>query len=189
MSDPDIKGDMFSKLEPVNSMLLNTCKVLWHPSSALAVDECMSRFTGRSKEKITIPSKPIPTGIKGWVIADEGYFMYWIWHAKGDGPQGIGKVPKPLGKNKTAAVVVYLLKTLPKGPPGTYSVTLDNLFTSTKLLVYLSAEGFGARGTARTNAGIHQDLLDYKKSDKNDIISWGTTHLRYVAEGTVAQIG
>ena len=98
MSDPDIKGDMFSKLKPVNSMLLDTCKVLWHPNSALAMDECISRFTGHLKEKITIPSKPIPTEIKDWVIADKGYFIYWIWHAKGNSPQGIGKVPKPLEK-------------------------------------------------------------------------------------------
>ena len=86
VSDPDIEGDLYSKLEPVNSMLSDRCIAFWRPSSALAVDECMSRFTGRSKEKITIPSKPIPTGIKGWVIADEGYFLQWIWHAKGDGP-------------------------------------------------------------------------------------------------------
>ena len=29
VSDPDVKGDMFSKLEPVNSMLLKTCKDIW----------------------------------------------------------------------------------------------------------------------------------------------------------------
>ena len=189
LSDPDVKGDVFSKLEPVNSMLLATCKAFWQPSSTLAVDECMSRFTGRAKEKISIPTKPIPTGFKGWVIADQGYFLHWFWHAKGDGPQGIGKIPKPLGKNKTAAVISALLNTLPKGPPGTYSVTIDNLFTSTKLLTYLSAEGFGARGTARTNAGVHQELIKHKKSDRNDIIPWGTKHLKYVAEGAVAQLG
>ena len=65
ISDPDIKGDIFSKLKPINTMLLDICKVLWQPSSSLAMDECMSRFTGYTKEKITIPTKPIPTGIKG----------------------------------------------------------------------------------------------------------------------------
>ena len=75
--------------------------------------------------------------------------MHWIWHVKGDGPQGI-KVPKPLGKNKIVVVVLALLNTLPQGLPGTYSIILDNLFTSMKLLVYFLAEGFGARGTIRT---------------------------------------
>ena len=110
--DPDVKGDMFSKLEPVNLMLLKICKNIWQPSFSLAVNECMSRFIGRAKEKIIIPTKPILTGIKAWVLSDNSYFMHWIWYAKGDGPQGI-KVPKPLGKNKIAAVILALLNTLP----------------------------------------------------------------------------
>ena len=69
---------MFSKLEPVNIILLDTCKAFWQPSSALAVDECISQFIGRVKEKITIPTKLIPTGFKGWVIADKGYFLHWF---------------------------------------------------------------------------------------------------------------
>ena len=154
----------------------------------------MSRFTGRAKEKITITSKPIPTGIKAWVIANEGYFLHWFWHAKGDGPQGIGPVPRPLGRNKTAAVVPALLNTLPeislpKHCHNSYSVTLDNLFTSTKLLAYLSQIGYGARGTARTNVGVYKKLIDQKKSDKNDTIPWGTKDRVVVADGTVVQIG
>ena len=58
-----------------------------------------------------------------------------------------------------------------------------------KLLVYLLAEGFGACGTTRTNAGVYQDLINYKKLDKNDTILWGTKHLRYVVDGAVTQLG
>ena len=76
------------------------------------MDKCISRFTGRIKEKITISTKPILTGIKAWVFSDNSYFMHWIWHAKGNGLQGI-KVPKPLGKNKIVVVVSALLNTLP----------------------------------------------------------------------------
>ena len=94
LSNPDSGGDCFSKLEPLNSQLLKACKAFWHPGSALAVDECMCRFTGRTKAKLTIKNKPIPTGIKAWVIADKGYFLHWFWHAKGDDPQGIGPIPK-----------------------------------------------------------------------------------------------
>ena len=96
----------------------------------------MVRFTGRAKEKLTIPTKLIPTGIKAWVIADQGYFSHWFWYAKGDRPQGIGPIPKPLEINKIAAVILALLNTLPKGPLGTYNIILDNLFTSIKLLIY-----------------------------------------------------
>ena len=113
--------------------------------------------------------------------------MHWFWHAKGDGPQGISPIPKPLGRNKTAAVVPALLKTLPQG--SSYGVTLDNLFTSKKLLTYLSSIGYGARGTAKSNAGIHKDLLKFKKSDTKDTIPWGTKHWRLVANGDIVQIG
>ena len=53
----------------------------------------MIQFIGRVKEKLTILTKLIPTGIKAWIIADKDYFLYWFWHAKGSGPQEIGRIP------------------------------------------------------------------------------------------------
>ena len=97
----------------------------------------MVRFIDRVKEKLTIPTKPVSTGIKAWIIADKGYFLYLFWHAKGSGPQGIGQVLKILRRNKTVAMILALLKTLPQASPGIYSIILDNLFTSIKLLIYL----------------------------------------------------
>ena len=47
---------------------------------------------------------------------------------------------------------------------------LDNLFTFIKLLAFLLQKGYGARETMRTTAGIYQDLIDFKKLDKNDTI-------------------
>ena len=81
--------------------------------------------------------------------------MHWFWHTKGDGLQEINKVPKPLGRNKIVVVILALLNIFPQAPPSTYSITLNNLFTFIKLLVYLSAKGFGACGTIRTNTGVH----------------------------------
>ena len=97
--------------------------------------------------------------------------MYWFWHTKEDSPQEINKVFKPLDRNKIVVVILALLNTLPQASPGTYSVTLDNLFIFIKLLVNLSAKGFGAYSTARTNTGVYQELIDYKKSNKNNTIS------------------
>ena len=177
-------------MEPLCSQLLDTAKKLWNPSSELAVDEFMVRYTGRAKEIVTIPSKPIPTGIKGWAIADEGYFCHLFWHAKTKGPQGVPKKPQNL--NLTAAVVPALLDTLPKqscGEKAPYSVTLDNLFTSTTLMEYLSAHNYGARGTANLRGGIHIDLATQRKADDTrDHIPWGTTEQRFVADGQVCQL-
>jgi hypothetical protein len=64
---------------------------------------------------MTIPSKPIPTGYKVWAVAQKGFIFSWLWHSKGSGLVGV-KVPKALGRNKTAAIVPYLLQLLPKRP-------------------------------------------------------------------------
>ena len=98
----------------------------------------MVRFTEYAKEKLIISIKLIPTGIKAWVIADKGYFLYWFWYAKGEGLQEIGQIPRALGRNKIAVVISALLKTLPQAPPSIYSVILNNLFTFIKFLVYFS---------------------------------------------------
>jgi hypothetical protein len=136
-------------VEPLNSFVQAQFLNFWVPGRNLAVDECMVRFTGRSYDIITIPSKPIHTGYKVWAVAQEGYILSWIWHSKGSRPVGIGKVPKQLGQNRTAATVPYLLGKLPKRlPDSLYIVWLDNLFSSTKLFDYLRDLGFGATGTA-----------------------------------------
>ena len=150
----------------------------------------MKRFTGRSKDILTIPSKPTPEGYKIWVIAEMGYVLHWCFYSRGKqgGPVNIGKILKELGTNKTAAVVAYLLDQLPRPLAGyTYGVFLDNLFTSRKLLVYLAKKGYGATGTARTNSGVFQKFVDLKKLDKKqDKVSWGILE-RAVTQDNVMQ--
>ena len=148
----------------------------------------MLRFTGRSHDIMTIPSKPTPTGYKVWAVAQKGYIFSWLWHSKGSGPIGI-KVPKALGCNKTAATVPYLLQLLPKRPKESpYVVWLDNLFSSTKLFGYLWELGFGATGTARTNSGICADFVAKKQADaKNDTIPWGTLYSEPTIDNNVLQ--
>ena len=80
------------------------------PWFALAVDEFMTRFTDRAKEKVIISSKLILTGIKDWALAEKGYFLHWFWYAKRKGPQGVPKKPKKL--NVIVVVVPALLFTL-----------------------------------------------------------------------------
>ena len=45
----------------------------------------MQLFCGRAKEIITIPSKKHSTGYKIWILADYGYVLLFMFHAKGDG--------------------------------------------------------------------------------------------------------
>ena len=59
----------------------------------------MKRYTGRAKETTTVLTKPIPTGYKIWVLAENGYFLRWVFHSKGTGPVGV-KTPEVLGGNR-----------------------------------------------------------------------------------------
>jgi len=56
---------------------------LFQPGSHIAVDECMVRYTGRSKETTLVKGKPILLGLKICVVAQQGYFLRRLWHLKG----------------------------------------------------------------------------------------------------------
>lgn len=161
----------------MSSHIFTIAQELWVPGRDLAVDEIMERFTGRSSDIVTIPSKPIPTGYKVWAIAQLGYILNIIFHQNGKGPIG-SKAPKGSGINPTQAVVVSLLQNLrkpPIGPSFRYCVWLDNLFVSTTLLSYLRKLGYGAAGTARTNSGICKEFVAKKKAEQSNqyISRWG----------------
>lgn len=151
----------------------------------------MVRFIGKSDETTTIKGKPIPVGFKIWVVAQQGFFIYCLWHIK-DSEHGVicveitprktstqgrpskrrrgpaktaGKTDteeEPASLNSTQAVIITLANMLPK---ATYHVFIDNLFSSLNLFRSLRNHGHGATGTARKNCGIHQELLQDKTDD------------------------
>ena len=102
--------------------------------SHIAVDEAIRGFEGQTKQRVTIKTKPTPTGLKIWIVAIQGYILHWIWHMPGGvlGPVGWRRETKeekkdPCRVNPTQAVVVKLIEAL---PCQTYHVYLDNLFSS-----------------------------------------------------------
>ena len=113
---------------------------------------------GRAPEVVNIPSKPTPEGFKIWVLANEGYVLDFMWHAKGEkkGPVDLDtSFTEGEGFSKTQAVILDLLlqKDETEGrlyPPGKHVIWLDNLFTSVKLLTRLRELGIGGAGTVRT---------------------------------------
>ena len=72
----------FMKLEPLSETLRKAFKKYWKPDTHLAVDETIQRFMGRAREIVNIPSKPTPESFKIWVLANEGYVLDWMYHAK-----------------------------------------------------------------------------------------------------------
>ncbi|KAM5529050.1 hAT family dimerization domain protein [Fusarium oxysporum f. sp. phaseoli] len=133
-------------------------------------DECIIRYTGRSNETKLVKGKPEPLGFKIWVIAQQGFFIRWLWHIKdakygaagvelppptssaGGRATAARKMPaiedKPIALNSTQRVVVAVANMLPK---ATYHVFVDNLFRC------LRKHGHGATGKARPNCGIDKE--------------------------------
>lgn len=67
---------------------------LYHPGLNVSIDECMIRYTGRSKETTVVKTKPIPRGFKMWVVAQGGYFLRWLPHKPGL-EYGTAAIPVP----------------------------------------------------------------------------------------------
>ncbi|KAF6523619.1 hypothetical protein HZS61_012118 [Fusarium oxysporum f. sp. conglutinans] len=137
---------------------------------------CIVPYTGRSKQTTLVKGKPTPVGFKIWVIAQQGYFLQWLWHVKASPVTAITvklEAPKPYGKkgklrtetplSNTQSVVVHLLKRL---TTATYHVFTDNLFSSPQLFRLLRQLGHGATGTARPNCGITAVMKQIKETGK-----------------------
>ncbi|KJZ69679.1 hypothetical protein HIM_10926 [Hirsutella minnesotensis 3608] len=178
LCDPDnlISTD-FDYVNDWSSHIQQISLHLYNPGSMIAIDECMIRYTGRSKQTTRVPSKPVPVGYKVWASAQRGYFLSWIWHLP---KQAMGSAAEPIRRKKpgnndqiylnpTQSVVPALIKLLPEQP---YHVFLDNLFSSPNLFVALRRRGVGATGTARTNSGIDKELVQWKADDSKGKLQW-----------------
>ena len=161
---------------------------------------------GRSKEIVNIPSKPTPKGFKIWVLANAGYILDWLYHAKGDQLRPVDLDDfwtDELKFSKTQAVVLDLVTQEGISNNFQHVIWLDNLFTSARLLRQLKQEGFGTAGTVRTskttrekieekdqtilkeqNRGLNP-LLSLLKLDYNAQIPWGQLYL--ASDGEVLQ--
>ena len=105
--------DVFQKVDHLSEHLRKAFKLYWTPGTHLTVDESIQRFMGRASETVNIPSKPVPEGFKIWILANHGYVMDWLYHAKGDkrGPIDLDEVyTKEWGFSKTQAVVFDLIQ-------------------------------------------------------------------------------
>ncbi|KAI6751881.1 hypothetical protein HG531_006577 [Fusarium graminearum] len=127
---------------------------LYLPGTNLTVDKCIIPFIGRSKETTVIKNKPTPVGFKVWAVAQQGYFLQWLWHVKA---------------SPYKAVIVELPSAKPYGKKGKLQTEIslnNNLFSSPHLFRHLRTLGIGATGTARPNCGITTTMKQIKETGK-----------------------
>lgn len=189
--DATAEESTFEKVDPWSRHIQRTAIQLWKPGSHITVDEAMVKFTGRSKEVVKMPSKPIPIGYKVWVMAESGYFLQWSFHAKGEGPVGLNIEEYP-DLAPTQAIVAHLLSQLP--PPPTpdhgYHCFMDNLFSTPELFSLLRTRNIAATGTTRPGRVTSKQLVAIKASEsKKDSVPWGTVYVRKHTSAEVMQFG
>ncbi|OAQ58397.2 transposase IS4 domain-containing protein [Pochonia chlamydosporia 170] len=188
----DTTARVWDKVDDWNQHMQSIPMCLWCPGSQISIDEAMVPFSGRSKEIVRLPSKPIPIGFKVWVMAQQGYFLQWAWHEKGGGPVGLTpQIFSGKALANTQAVVAWLLSKLPPAPSPSrgYHVFIDNLFATAPLLKLLRERGIAATGTTRARTGgIGDKFISLKKEDdKRDCIPWGTAYSRPTKDQKVMQ--
>ncbi|KAL0892761.1 hypothetical protein ABMA27_014467 [Loxostege sticticalis] len=151
-------NDKFAKVRPLWN-LLNYRWLKYYPGDKnLSIDESMIPYYGKHGAKQHIHGKPIRFGYKNWSICTRlGYLIY------GELYQGAstGNTHPELGVG--ASVVLDLVAKL---PPGSYSLYMDNFFTSLPLLDELKRIGHDATGTIRANRVENAPLKDTKDMKK-----------------------
>ena len=182
-NDPTPRS-IFNRVNKLAEYIRLTYRKLYRPGAHLAVDETIERFMGRAPKIVNIPTKLIPEGFKIQVLANEGYILDWLQHARGDkaGLVNLDETFTEEGFLKMQAVVLDLLTQRnaelnePLYPPGKHVVWLNNLFISVKLLARLQELGIRGAGTVYTTkterkkkGGEEGDILVNKSAGKKKV--------------------
>ncbi|RKL12112.1 hypothetical protein BFJ70_g16336 [Fusarium oxysporum] len=156
-------------------------------------------YMGIHKERTIKSHWSTPSRVfKIWVIAQQGFFIRWLWYIqeakystvgvehpqlksptqgrggrRGGRGRGAAKAAgkKPATEDKSIALnstESVVVALANMLLKATYQLFVDNLFSSSDLFRSLRKYGHGATGTARPNYGIHKELQQDKKADGGD---------------------
>lgn len=133
----------FAKVSVLLDHVTETSQCLCqHPGYALAIDEMMKRFKGRSRKTHRMKQKPIKEGYKFFAVccSTSGYVLDFFPDGRGD-------------KNTILASVTRLIDSIPKRHQKKYVLAMDNYFTTPKVMVASREQNVAVIGTARRQPG------------------------------------
>lgn len=167
------KLQWWHKMKPLLTPFRNNCQKYWKPGSNVAIDEMMVRFFGRSKHTVDMRNKPIKRGYKFWALCEAGYLYNFIYYSR---TLKTGELKRHEGLTDTGSMIYQLALTLPPLPSGeTYTLYLDNLFTSISLFHELRIKGIGACGTTRVSNSVNfPAILEVMREKWGHKLPWGT---------------
>ncbi|XP_046665859.1 piggyBac transposable element-derived protein 3-like [Homalodisca vitripennis] len=137
-------SDKFAKIRPLWNMLNERWLQAYPGDANISIDESMVPYFGRHGAKQHIHGKPIRFGYKVWCVCTR--LGYLIQAEPYQGKKTGNTIPE-IGVG--GSVVIDILSELPQNK--TYSIYMDNFFTSLKLVDYLSEKGHDATGTIKAN--------------------------------------
>jgi hypothetical protein len=134
----------------------------------------MFRGFGRSHHTFKRPNKLTKQGYKLFVIADQGYILYWIWASR---HRSLVEVKKHASLTLTGSMVIQLAQEGLPSQRNKYTIYMDNYFSTFPRFNHLRQQGIGACGTTRPNASrklFPRALQELKESKK--LQQWNTLH-------------
>jgi hypothetical protein len=201
---PPGSKDWWHKLEPLASIFHESARSYYIPGSQLSVDEIMVRCFGRTSHTYKMPDKPIKQEYKIFALAEHGYIWTFSWSSRQLGIQEMFKWPglTPTGSivadmiNRLPKLSTNPLPNPPPNPPlnpllnpplnpssgeltittpvASYSIYIDNYFSSVTLFNHLHIRRYGACGTARPKNGVPPLLQELKDHAKD--IQWNSLY-------------
>jgi len=140
------KSDKLHKTSNFQNIMQDKWKKYYRFSPNLNLDEAMIPFTGRLSFLQYIRGKPIPWGIKAYILASSSTGYIYRMHIYS-------------GKNKdiinTQQLVEYMVEDL---SGSSYMLYIDNYYTSPKLLQSLREKSIRCTGTLRKNRLLNKPL-------------------------------
>jgi len=110
------------------------CQTYLILGTAVAINEIIVRFYGRSSDTCKMPNKPIKQGYKIFALIENGY----VWHFQLSLKQhGIRELHKVDELTPTRSIVLQMARLLPKFSNSHYILYLDNYFTLIPLFLML----------------------------------------------------
>ncbi|XP_058809937.1 piggyBac transposable element-derived protein 3-like [Phymastichus coffea] len=168
-------NDKAWKVRKVLEIYRKNCLQFGFFSTALAIDEMMVKFYGRTNLLQFLPNKPDRFGLKIIGIASPAGYLFDCDIYCGQGSQ-VYSADKKLKLSKCSLgscfVMLMVQKLLTSVVPRKimqYHVWFDNYFTSPDLLVHLHNLGLKATGTVRVNRVKVKNNLD-KKAERGTFI-------------------
>ena len=129
--------------------------------AAMAVDEMMAKFFGRTILKQFIKGKPIRFGLKFWGLSTpDGYLLDLDLYCGKNSAVGENKLPKcSLGSRVVLSLLQRFFSSVGVKKIPFYHLYMDNLFTSFDLFLHLQKLGLRCTGTIRENRVKNKNVI------------------------------